>query len=169
VVAIAPAAAPLWAIGAAGEVGAPPAGEAVHVAIHYKASLDRVGPALDALRARGATPVFLVATRNHLLHAIDIAFVDARDHAAIQVVVTPDGKACVSLPGVAEAKCVKTPMGHVDRAYTRELVREAFRASGLQRTHVQLVGDLPWGDVVRAVDGARTCCLGEPMAVTVSK
>ena len=62
-----------------------------------------------------------------------------------------------------------TAQQRVDRAYTRELVREAFRASNLRHVRVEAETGLRWNDVVRAVDGARTCCTGERMIVGLKK
>ena len=84
----------------------------------------------------------------------------------IKVFVSVGGKLCVAPPGSPEAKCVQRgDKLHVDRAFTRELVREAVKGYGLHDVVVDVPADLEWGDVVRAVDGARTCCFEDKVRV----
>lgn len=84
----------------------------------------------------------------------------------INVFVSVGGKLCVAPPGSPEAKCVQRgDRTHVDRAFTRELVREAVKGYGLHDVVVDVPADLDWADVVRAVDGARTCCFEDKVRV----
>ncbi len=85
---------------------------------------------------------------------------------AIKVFVSVGGKLCVAPPNSPEAKCVQRgDRSHVDRAFTRELVREAVKGYGLHDVTVDVPADLEWADVVRAVDGARTCCFEDKVRV----
>jgi hypothetical protein len=136
------------------------------VAVDRDALFSDVWPLIAAARERGVELRFYAADRRQRVKAM--ALDPPPDGSVIAVTVTGiDGKACVALPGVEEAKCVMTAQHRVDRAYTRELVREAFKASGLRRVRVEAESGLQWGDVVRAVDGARTCCPGERMNVGI--
>jgi len=84
----------------------------------------------------------------------------------IRVFVSVGGKLCVAPPKTPEAKCVQRgDKTHVDRAFTRELVREAVKGYQLHDVLVDVPADLEWGDVVRAVDGARTCCFEDKVRV----
>ncbi len=105
----------------------------------------------------GKTPYFIVADERKV-GAIEL-YEDLQGEA-IDVFVSVGGKLCVAPPGSPEAKCVQRgDRLHVDRAFTRELVREAVGAYGIHDVLVKVPPDIEWGDVVRAVDGARTCCL----------
>ena len=78
---------------------------------------------------------------------------------AIQITSTPDGKFCVGPPTVELAKCVQSSDKlHINRAFVREIMRDAVAAYGLTEAEVHGVAALEWADVVKTVDGARTCC-----------
>ena len=105
----------------------------------------------------GKTPYFIVADDRKVGA---LALYEELQGDAIDVFVSVGGKLCVAPPNSPEAKCVQRgDKLHVDRAFTRELVREAVGAYGLHDVLVKIPPDLGWGDVARAVDGARTCCL----------
>jgi hypothetical protein len=79
------------------------------------------------------------------------------------------GKACVTVPGVKEGKCVQSyDKKYIDRAGVREIVREAVKATGIEAVEVEVWPDLVWGDVVRLIDGARTCCADRQISVQLS-
>jgi len=141
----------------------PDAATHVLVAADRDVSFAEVWPLIEGARARGVELRFYVGDRRDRVKVMEMN--PPPQGESIRIVVTEDGKACVNLPGVEEAKCVMTKQHRVDRAYTRELVREAFRASNLRQVRVQADTGLRWNDVVRAVDGARTCCEGERMIV----
>jgi len=85
---------------------------------------------------------------------------------SIRVFVQEGGKLCVSPPNTPEAKCVqRLDKVHVDEVFTRELVREAVKGYQLHDVRVEVPADLGWADVVRAIDGARTCCFKEEVRV----
>jgi hypothetical protein len=105
----------------------------------------------------GKTPYFIVADDRKVGA---LALYEELQGEAIDVFVSVGGKLCVAPPNSPEAKCVQRgDKLHVDRAFTRELVREAVGAYGLHDVLVKIPPDIEWGDVARAVDGARTCCL----------
>lgn len=142
-----------------------PAGAVVRLAIDRNVPWQRVAELIEWIEAEGKKPVLLVGRRSKVK-----AFVlnDELVGDPITVTTTTDGKACVQPPGSIEAKCVqRSDKSHISRAYTRELVREAMRAYRLTDVEVILPPDLGWGDAVRAIDGARTCCADQPMRVRV--
>jgi len=58
---------------------------------------------------------------------------------------------------------------HIDRAFVRDVMAKAVKAYDLKRVHVMVDPSLTWGDAVRAVDGARTCCTDDvKMEVSVN-
>jgi hypothetical protein len=141
-----------------------PAAPVVQLAIDRDVPWAQVKASLDIMDQRKQTPVLLVAERRKVraFPRFDVvareAIPDLVKHA-IEITAYTDGKACVRHPEVAEAKCVQTPSGqYIDGAFTRELVREAVKGYGMSKTAVDLPPDLQWDDVVRVVDGARTCC-----------
>ena len=89
---------------------------------------------------------------------------------ALLLYVTPgDVKACIRAQHVKQAVCVaRFDRKHVDRAFVRQLVRDARAKAGPRPVHVRLPASLSWADAVRALDGARTCCSGDSVALTSS-
>ncbi|MCP4448651.1 MAG: hypothetical protein GY811_25435 [Myxococcales bacterium] len=108
------------------------------------------------LLAKGRVPHLVVAD-GRKVGAFNLY--DDLEGETIKVYVSFGGKLCVEFPNSREAKCVqRRDRTHVDRAITRELVREAVKAYGLHDVLIDVPADLEWADVVRAVDGSRTCC-----------
>jgi hypothetical protein len=94
--------------------------------------------------------------------------VAVEDSILLAVEIPDEVKACVSPPGAEERVCSARPDGkHVDRAFVREIIRQAVKQYGLTAVHVRPQAELEWADVVRAVDGARTCC-GSGQKIDVS-
>ena len=105
----------------------------------------------------GKTPYLMVADERKV-GAIELY--DSLQGEAMNLFVSAAGKVCVAPQGSPEAKCVQSgDKTHVDRAGTRALIREAVGAYGLHDVLVDVLPDIEWADVVRSVDGARTCCL----------
>lgn len=128
----------------------------VRLAIARDVSWQRVQTTLQAVRDRGARPVILVGKRSDVR-----AFVLSEEigEGSIHLTATPDGKFCVGPPDVPEAKCVQgADKKHVQRAFVRETIREAVKAYGITEVDVMVTPDLEWADVVKTIDGARTCC-----------
>ena len=112
---------------------------------------------------QGKVPHLLVASGNRVG---GMELYEELEGEAIEVVVSVGGKLCVSPPNTPEAKCVqRADKKHVDRSFTRELVREAVKAYHLHDVNVKVPPDLEWADLVRAVDGARTCCFDDKVRV----
>lgn len=105
---------------------------------------------------QGKVPHLLVASGNRVG---GLQLYQELKGEAIDVVVSVGGKLCVSPPETPEAKCVqRADKKHVDRSFTRELVREAVKGYHLQDVLLVAPPDIEWADLARAVDGARTCC-----------
>ena len=144
-----------------------PASENVRLAIARDVEWSQVRALRKRILAAGKTPFLMVAS-DRKTGAIELyEELDGDASTAIDVFVSVSGKLCVAPPGINQvAKCVKHPVNtHVDRSYTRELVREAHKAWGLSDVIVEIPPDLQWAEVVRAVDGARTCCYEDKILV----
>jgi hypothetical protein len=137
----------------------------IRLAIHRDVSIGEVEELIERLEAAGKKPILLAANRRKL-GAYKLR--DELQGEAIRIFTNMEGKACVSPPGVAEAKCVqRSDRKHISRAFVRELTREATRAYGLADVTVESPPKLGWADVVRAIDGARTCCKETKPRVTL--
>ena len=135
-----------------------PEGPAVRLAIARDASYGQAKELIKRVEAAGKRPIILVGER-YKLRAIELNDKISSPRKAIRLVATPDGKACVAPPDNPESKCVfQQHSSHVSTAYVREFVREAVRGYGLTEVRVFVRPSVEWADVIRAIDGARTCC-----------
>jgi len=129
----------------------------VRLAIGRKVPWNKVQELMAAVEARGGRPVLLVGDF-HKVKAFRLEDTWTGDEPAIRVIAYVDGKACVQPPGAIEAKCVQSgDRSYIDRAFLRELVREQVKLYH-PRVEVELASTLNWADVVRTIDGSRTCC-----------
>ncbi len=140
----------------------------VRLAIDRDVPFVAAKPLLDYLYQRDGKAVALVTNTGlkRKLLAVELFPAGEKHEQATQVAAYANGKMCVNLPGVDRAKCSQGRLGNIDRATTRGIVREAYDAEDLTYAVVSVEPSLPWGDVVRAVDGARTCC-GPDVAMRV--
>lgn len=134
-----------------------PESAAVRLAVARDVPWSQVRDIRERVLSAGKTPYLLVADERKVGA---IALYETLQGEAINLFVSAGGKVCVAPQGSPEAKCVQSgDKMHVDRAGTRALIREAVGAYGLQDVLVDVLPDIEWADVVRSVDGARTCCL----------
>lgn len=142
-----------------------PSAPRIRLAIDRNATWGEVKAVLDLMAQRKQEPVLLVTERRNV-KAFQLE--DSFEGPALDLIAYTGGKACVRHPDISEAKCVQTRSGkYIDAAFTREIVREAVRGYGMDQVEVELPPALPWADAVRVVDGARTCCLGDPVRVKI--
>jgi hypothetical protein len=145
-------------------VAVPAGARLVRLALGRKVLWTQVQALARRVEAAGARPVFLAGNWQHVkeLRLED----DWPGGPAIQVIAYVDGKACVQPPGAIEAKCVQSgTKKYIERAYLRELVREQVKMFDVTQVEVDLPSTLSWDDVVRTIDGARTCCEGTKVRV----
>jgi hypothetical protein len=136
------------------------------LAISWDVSWARVQTTIVRFTDKGVRPVLLVGRRSDV-RAFELR--DALEGPPIRVITTPDGKFCVSPPDNNEAKCVQSSnREHIGKAFVRETVREAVDAYGLRDVTVWAEPDVDWVDVVRTIDGARTCCDGKLIRVSLA-
>ncbi len=142
----------------------PSGAKVVRLAVGRNVMWTRVQDLMRKVEAAGARPVLLTGDWGKV-KAFRIEDEGAAGRA-IQVLAYVDGKACVQPPGAIEAKCVQSgTKQYIERAYVRELVREQVKMFNLQQVEVELPATLPWADVVRTIDAARTCCQGMTVRV----
>ena len=138
-----------------------PDGPAVRLAIARGASYGSAKALIARVEAAGKKPIILVGER-HRLRAMHLNDKLSHPRNAIRLVATPDGKACVAPPDNPESKCVQGVYSrHVSTAFVREFVREAINGYGLTEVRVFVRPSVEFADVVRSLDGARTCCDGK--------
>lgn len=134
-----------------------PQAEVVRFAIARDVPWQDVKALVAKAEAAGAEPVLLVG-RGPNVRALRISD-ELEGERHIEVFTTTEGKACVGPPDARKYKCVQRgDRIHVDRAFLRQLVREAVKAYHLQDVSLELPPELGWADVVRSIDGVRTCC-----------
>jgi hypothetical protein len=127
--------------------------------------------AMKTITDGGGQPVLLVARRDRAEALPPIVFEEKPPEPddAIRLRAQTDGKACVSPPGTEEATCVaRRDHIHIDRAFVRQILWQAVKEYRLHKVRVVIPSDsLTWADVVRSIDGARTCC-GSDVEITVT-
>lgn len=130
--------------------------EVARLAIAVDVSWGRVKETIAAMRAKGVRPVLLAGRRDEV-RAIVLS--DALEGKSIHLTATPDGKFCVGPPTSNQAKCVQgSDRKHIQRGFLRELIRDAVKAYDLHDVDAMVNDEMWWADVVKTVDGARTCC-----------
>jgi hypothetical protein len=126
------------------------------LAIARDVAWEKVQKTLEAAKAKGAKPIILVGRRSDVRALV---LTEEIGEHSIHLTSTPDGKFCVGPPTTFEAKCVQgADKKHVQRAFVRETIRDAVKAYGITEVDVMVTPDLEWADVVKTIDGARTCC-----------
>lgn len=129
----------------------------VRVAFDDDLTFGTVQKVLAELEARGSQVHILVGQRKNVAAMV---LEDELEGPAIRLVAELGGKACVAPPGSIEAKCVQTAEKlNISRAYVRELTREAMMGYDLYDVEAFIPDQLDWANVVRLIDGARTCCI----------
>ncbi len=78
---------------------------------------------------------------------------------AIKITATAQGKFCVGPPGTDLAYCLESAdRRHISAAFVREVIGKAVAEYDLHQGRVDIDDDILWADLVRTLDGARTCC-----------
>ncbi len=146
-----------------------PAGKTIRLAVERTVTWKDVHPFLERLDAAHKKIIFLVGRRHytrafHLREKLKVG-----PTQAFRLIATSKGRSCVAPAGSPQMSCVqRADKRHIDRAFTRDIVRTAHKRYGLSDVIVEIDADLEWADVVRAVDAARTCCK-DPLRVFVMR
>ena len=146
-------------------IAATPSGDVLRVAIERGVPWQRVRSLMQSLDQDQRRYQMIVGRGREVF-----AFVPSDslgDEPVIQLLAYADGQFCVRPPESTEAYCVQGAGGHIPRAFVRETLRKAVKE--YDRTSVSVVLDptMEWADVVRAIDGARTCCGSTKIRVAI--
>ncbi|MBK9071499.1 MAG: hypothetical protein IPL79_10920 [Myxococcales bacterium] len=152
------------------------------VAIDRGVSWVRVLPFLQRLKAAGVKPVFLTGYRDEARAFVPTDVIS--DKPPITIDVNRAGDFCISPPTgfydipVAigepakgeniESICIETDMISISRANVREAMREAIKQYGVTEVMIRMDEQAAWLDMVKAVDGVRTCCGKTAMKAAVA-
>jgi hypothetical protein len=115
-------------------------------------------------RNRPDYPVLPLVGKRDQVHGITL-FDPPSGKPVIELTGNVEGKFCIRPPNSVEAYCVQGSSRHISRAFVRETVRNAVNAYGLTELGLVPDEDLEWVNVVRLIDGARTCCPGVVVSV----
>ncbi|HVK78214.1 MAG TPA: hypothetical protein VM734_33145 [Kofleriaceae bacterium] len=148
--------------------GNPPIVHPVKLAVDHKVPWRVVEQVLDrADDARQAT-VFLVGRRHRVAGFVLSDRLDLGPVLTVRAYV--GGKFCVSPPGTDEAYCLESAdKQHISALFARGVMDKAVRQYGITQARVVADPDLAWADLVRTVDGTRTCCQGMKVLVVRSR
>lgn len=144
-----------------------PAG-AVQLAIEREVPWARVEALLALLESRKIEPILLVGTT----YRVRRFFLNDELNRAPRFTVTGDakGKFCVQTAELPQAYCVQgADRKHIHRAFVRETVREVVKKWEMKQVVAYVDPAMHWADVVRLVDGARTCCGKTQVRVELSR
>jgi hypothetical protein len=134
-----------------GAVSTVPAG-AVQLAIDVNVPWSQVRPML------AAKPALVVGDRDKLRGFLLEDVLDG-DADAVKIIATARGKFCLAPPGTDLAYCMESSdRRHISAAFVREVMRKAVDEYGITQARVDVEDGILWADVVRTIDGARTCC-----------
>ena len=104
-----------------------------------------------------ARPILVVGDRDKLRR---FTLEDVLDDApAVTIVATARGKFCLSPPDTELAYCMESSdRRRISAAFVREVMRKAVDEYGITQAVVDPESEVEWADLVRTIDGARTCC-----------
>lgn len=112
---------------------------------------------VEALVRATPTPTLLVGYYNRTRA---FPFEDALAAGpSLRLTATAGGKFCVRAPGVELAYCLESAdRRHISAAFVREVMRKAVAEYGLTQARLDIDPTILWADLVRTLDGTRTCC-----------
>jgi len=168
---IAPESGPVLVLGPAPDAplpAVPKGAPVVQIAAARDLPYARVRELVKAVHAAGARPVLLVGAGGKPMALPHTGAAITRSILLETEKSGDDAKACMQPPEALERQCAARPGSpHVDRAFVRQIVRDAVKGYGIDVVHVKPDEQMSWADAVRAFDGARTCC-GKDAKITVS-
>jgi hypothetical protein len=89
------------------------------------------------------------------------------DNPAVIITATAGGKFCLRPPDADLAYCMESSdRRHISAAFVREVMRKAVTEYGITQARIDADDHILWADLVRTIDGARTCCK-QPVKVMI--
>jgi biopolymer transport protein ExbD len=143
-----------------------PTGPVVRIAADRAVSWRRVKQLAARLERQGSRPVLLVG--RGVTNEIG-AFVPTEPLHPGKHLVLDAGKDGEFFVGDAEkgTRVKAFDHEHIAKSFIREAMPPIVKQSGVHDVEVRVDVHMNWADMVRAIDGARTCC-GAKAAITVS-
>lgn len=137
-----------------------PASGAVQLVIERSVPWARVEALLATLESKKLEPILLVG-QTHRVRRFQLN--DALTEGKERFTLTGDanGKFCVQTAQLPQAYCVAgRPIAgkHIHRAFVRETVRDVVKKWEMKEAMAYVDPAMEWADVLRLIDGARTCC-----------
>jgi hypothetical protein len=128
----------------------------VQLVIERSVPWARVEALLATLEAKKIEPI-LVVGQTHKLRRFRL---NDELTGGPKFTITGDakGKFCVQTAQLPQAYCVAGAGRHVHRAFVRETVRDVVKKWEMKEAEAFVDPATEWADVVRIVDGVRTCC-----------
>ncbi len=136
------------------EISFPPG--PVQLVIERSVPWARVEALLAMFEDRKVEPI-LVVGQTHKLRRLRL---NDELSGAPRFTITGDakGKFCVQTAQLPQAYCIAGVGRHIHRAFVRETVRDVVKKWEMQEAEIYVDPATEWADVVRIIDGARTCC-----------
>jgi hypothetical protein len=145
-----------------------PADKVVRIAAERSVSWRRVKQLAARVAKQGSSPVLLVGRGiSSDVGAFEpVEALHGGKHLTLNA--TRDGKFCLGHPDSDQLYCVQGhDRTHIARTFVRETLSAAVKQYGLHDVEVTVDPGMNWADMIRAVDGARTCCEGVAMRATL--
>jgi hypothetical protein len=141
-----------------------PQGPVVRLAFDRTVPWQTVDTVMKQVRQAGKQPELLVGARSDVRGFV---LEDPTDGGpALQLAADGTSKFCLRHPDLEEAYCVRgADPRQIVRGFVREATHEAIKAYSIHQVAVVLEPDIHWENVVRVIDGARTCCAGVDVRV----
>jgi hypothetical protein len=136
-----------------------PTGPVVRIAADRQVSWRRVHQLVQRLDKQGSRAVLLVGKGlSTEIGAFDpVEQLHPGTHLTLNA--TRDGQFCIQHPDAEKAYCVKAyDHLHIARTWIRDAMTLAVSQYQVKDVEVSVEPAMQWADVVRAIDGVRTCC-----------
>jgi hypothetical protein len=145
-----------------------PKAPVIRIAADRAVSWRRVKQVADRIRAQGSTPVFLCGVgMSDKIAAFDpVAKLQPGPHFGIRANL--HGELYVDEPyGTYTTHVQSFDNEHIAKSFIREAMTPLVAKYNVHDVEVHVDPHLQWADMIRAVDGSRTCCPGVAMRASL--
>jgi len=145
-----------------------PTGPVVRIAADRGVSWRRVKQVKDRLEKQGSTPVLLAGVGITTEVRAFSPYQELRPGRHLVLDASRDGSFFAGEGDRDKGTRVQSfDHLHISKSSIREVLGPLVQKSGLHDVEVRVDAHLNWADMVRAVDGSRTCCPGVDMRATL--